>query len=193
MNTKVILLIASAIAVTASPVRAANLCLTPGSLGVNATVDCDPVNPTQYDNGWRGFATDAAELCESSGCPTDPPPIDCYCLDRAYAWMISVSDTFDDVNVGPPTDTLYLWLCTVLDGMQVAAFQLEGTIDVVAFEPLNGFQNLGTQTDLQLFPPDGCAGGGLVGRITVAMPTSSAMQTWGRTKSSYRQGEIQSD
>ncbi|MBZ0267707.1 hypothetical protein K8I85_06095 [bacterium] len=171
-----------------APARAESLCLAPGSFGVNATVDCDTETPTEWPNGWRGYATDEAELCERDDCQP-PPTIDCYCLGHSYAWIISASDTSPDENVGPWVDTLYLWLCTDFEGMQVAAFALEGSLDVLAFEPLNGYENLGSADDLYLSAPPDCPGSGLVGRITVATSTStqpSEWSTWGRTKSAYR-------
>jgi hypothetical protein len=71
--------------------------------------------------------------------------------------------------------------------MTAAEFELDGTMTVLAFEPLNGFLNAGTDTHLML-AVGGCPFGPLVaGRILVYDGTIGVTDTsWGQIKDLYR-------
>ncbi|GJM44202.1 MAG: hypothetical protein DHS20C21_10440 [Gemmatimonadota bacterium] len=175
----------------AQDLAAENLCLGPSKLGHNLTVDCDPVSPIAHENGWVGFSTDAQGTCET-GNNCSPHRAGCFCSGFDYTWSISSSATDPHVNQGALPDTLYLWVhCAAFDGVFAAEFGLQGTVGVMAFDPMNGFSNLGTAEDLLLLAPPTCPTPNLlVGRITVEASTSiardPAMRTWGAAKSLYR-------
>ena len=153
VHRRVFAVIVALLLTGAGAAQADNLCLVISPEDWLHTVDCDPVNPQAYAAGYVGYSTTAADSCTNDDC--NPQMTDCYCLNYATAWRISASDTDPYLNQGPLTDTLYLWLtCVSFHGVEVFAadFGLGGTMNVVAFEPMNGFTNAGTATHLQLLP-----------------------------------------
>lgn len=76
-----------------------------------------------------------------------------------YQWSISGSDQHPYDNVGAPFTgerQVYLWLeCMYRDGVTFARMDLTGTLEVVAFEGVNGIVNTGTLPALELTAP-GC-------------------------------------
>jgi hypothetical protein len=59
-------------------------------------------------------------------------------------------------------------------------------MDVESFTAVNGFLNVGTDTELRLVV-NGCpAGPDIAGIFTVNIPTSVSQSGWGRIKGTYR-------
>jgi hypothetical protein len=161
---------------------AAELCIVPSAAnGANVTVTCGV--PLGLGNGTVGYRTDGPP-CDTrfgSGCWSDGD---------AARWTISASSSDPFVNTGPlvDPDTLYLWLdCTRdLEPVAFAEFALAGDLNVIALEPMNGFSNTGTLTELFLVAT-GCPTGPLLAAaITVGSPVTVASTTWARIKATYR-------
>jgi hypothetical protein len=172
--------LAALLLVSAAPrIHANELCLAPSTdlrnPGLNVSVDCAPL-PDQFDNDWIGYGTSADSLCRSARPLCEPDTLG---LPR-YGWTISASSTDPHQNIGTlegDFGVLYLWFaCSTVEGVAAAAFDLVGPLQVLAFNPQNGFLNAGTATSLML-AVGGCPRGPLLaGEIIVrrAPPDSSA-------------------
>ena len=88
-------------------------------------------------------------------------------------------------------DRLYLWFaCSPKEwtgdaGLQAAAFDLTGSIDVLALHPRNGFLNAGTATS-PLLVVGGCPTTALLAaEIEVTVSTPVETRSWGAVKTRY--------
>ncbi len=179
-------------ALLAPPAHGADLCVAPSSGGANLSADCTVTEA--YLNWWTGYGETPAELCENDGC--DPGDIDCGCAADAGAhWSISRSAADPHDNVGTlSSNTLYLWMaCTAYHSWSATEFSLSGSLPVVSFTPMNGFQNAGSGADLLLSHENGCldpdAGPFLTGIIQLGAATAvdePGFRSWGRVKAGYR-------
>ena len=94
-----------------------------------------------------------------------------------FGWTISASSTDAEVSWAPPlripgTVDLYLWFaCSpFFNGLVAAEFAVTGTLGVLQFTPLNGFQNIGTAANLLLLNWSCPAPPALAGVLTVHDP-----------------------
>lgn len=167
-------------------VSAGEVCLSDiPSIG-NISRQCTFPND-DFENAWVGFSEVA-------------PPCDfglCDFVDFNYGWSISASDTDPHVNVSAlPTGvvSVHIWLVCAIDDLQLAAFRVESSPDLVFldFTAAPGFVDLSTNQDI-VIAPDQCADYPLrVGSVSLfkSGPTSVesdvSATTWGHTKSYYR-------
>ncbi|MBZ0269415.1 hypothetical protein K8I85_14770 [bacterium] len=184
LSLSILLLLAGA-----SGALAAGICIVPSPNALNASVDCDPVNPSLFPNAVVGYSLDGAP-CQSDFCG----------ITRGgdvlqYGWSISSSSTDPNVNTGAlpqPIAELYLWLsCAEMDGVAAAEFSLE-TDDpgfvLLALAPEPGVLNAGSFAD-PLLAIVGCpVGPTLIGTIIMLNvgPVSIEGETWGGIKALYR-------
>ena len=185
MRFRALPLIVAVAAVAAGESSADELCFVPSqAYGFNITVDC---NTNAGDHDWIGYRITSGEPCQDveGGAPCQ------YELNqggRPYGWTISNSSTDPDENSGPlaPETPLYLWyLCDNEYGMSAAEFRLEG-LEILSFEPLQGFVNIYELPDFGLIAPDCVYAPLVVGVLTVETPVSVDDTGWGRIKGLYR-------
>lgn len=165
-------------------VSAGDLCL--GELnGLNESALCTTHAPVP--NGYVGYSE------FGSACTLDE--FLCLLPSNKVLWTISSSSEHGQANSGPLSSgqNLYLWLeCGTTDPIESARFVLQGDLPVASFVPMNGFVNVGTDTELELLvggcPPMPV----LAGRIEFESPTSvgegAGVETasWGRVRGMYR-------
>jgi hypothetical protein len=82
-------------------------------------------------------------------------------IGHGYDFTISASDTDPDVQIASPAGgmrNLYLWATCNERGITAMEFDAVGTLDPIAFVPLNGVFNVGSPSELLLAVP-GCPTG----------------------------------
>lgn len=179
---------------SAASSSAQNLCITTSTANSrDISVEC---GGTSIANLHEGYGETSAELCIFDGCPNPPDPgSDCGCgMSGSFEWYVSRSDTDPyDTTGSLSSNELYLWLeiCGPTNGWLAAEFGLSGTLNVQSFQPVGGFQDFGTGTDLMINNAAGCvtASTSLVGilHLASAVPVPGDMEpsSWGRTKAFY--------
>jgi hypothetical protein len=135
----------------ALPSAAGELCIVPSSKGTCVTVDCDPLNPLEWPLAREGYSEEGPlPACRVGSCIMTTAGTG----SEESGWTISRPPTDSHFNTGvlpAGLSSLYLWLqcnhATV--GVAAAEMGLSGSLDVVAFHPIQ-CTNSGTATDLRL-------------------------------------------
>lgn len=183
MRTRTIFPSILLLALSPAGAHAASICSD-----VTITVDCDPVQPTEWPSNTIGYSQE--------GTPCGDWP--CFVLKEginSYDWSISASSTDPHVNTGvlpQPVAELFLWLsCTTGDGAAAAALTFETDdpgFQVVGFAPEPFVLNAGTASS-PLLAIGGCPHAlTLIGTLTMLNvgPVSNDEPTWGGIKALYR-------
>ena len=185
MNRRSCILAVLLVSLPTGGAGAAQLCFAPPTTGGPMVIElCTPPGPN-WDSGWQGFGTSAAEACHVGA--------ECGPVEGPTVWYLSnsVESPHHSVEPLPPgRSMLYLWLYCTRDFVAGAEFSLTGDIDVLSYTPMNGTGNTGSLPDFHV-TASGCPLGPIVfGALEVQPAGATAAgettyESWGRVKARY--------